>query len=156
MLFMVQEGFYFVGRKDYVLLNFNIEPLQALAFRAYQEDSRYAIEPLKQTFLYSGTSGLDISCLTMNERASSCATARMRHPLLFTLEHLPGSNSARQWFTRPGTSRQQMASAGNMCVKLVSESFFALFFFFGGGGGGGAWVLSIRLLRQNDIACTLS
>ena len=30
-----------------------------------------------------------------------------------------------------------MASAGNMCVKLVSESFFALCFFRGGGGGGG-------------------
>ena len=40
--FMAQEGFDFIGRKGDVLLNIHMEPLQALAFRAYQQDSRHA------------------------------------------------------------------------------------------------------------------
>ena len=48
MRFTAQKGFDFIAKKDYVVLDFHRQPLHALAFRAYREDSRHDIEPLKQ------------------------------------------------------------------------------------------------------------
>ena len=46
--FVMQDGFDFIGRQDYVFMNFHIEPMEALTFKAYPEYSRHASQPLCQ------------------------------------------------------------------------------------------------------------
>ena len=68
---MTQDGFDFIGRKDYVFMNFHMEPMEALTVRAYQEDSRHAIQPLKQYVPLQWHFKID-NIMIDNERGSLC------------------------------------------------------------------------------------
>ena len=45
---MTQDGCDFIGRKDFVFMNFHIEPMEALTFSSFQEDSLHGSQALKQ------------------------------------------------------------------------------------------------------------
>ena len=46
--FMAQNGFDFIGRKDFVCMNFHIKPLEVLTFRPYQEAARRDVDTRQQ------------------------------------------------------------------------------------------------------------
>ena len=48
MRFMTHNGSDFVRRKEDDFMNFHVEPMEALTFKAYQEDSQHASKPLRQ------------------------------------------------------------------------------------------------------------
>ena len=41
---MSQNAFNFIGRRAYTFMNCHVEPMDALSFRAYREDSKHALQ----------------------------------------------------------------------------------------------------------------
>ena len=80
--FTTQDGFDFIGRKDFDVMSFRMRPMEALTFKAYQKmftPCSCCIATIRASF--SGISRLTTSSWTVHRPTSSYAMVKMKLPV---------------------------------------------------------------------------